>query len=263
MKDPKTLAYINMYGILGCLPDLCRFSPEAQKLAGGGEAKETAKSGFIKPTAISFVVKNGPSMTLRFDNGACTAEAGSTSCDIRLPFSSCEKFNGMIDGTVTPFPSKGFTRLRFLTQNFTGLTELLPKYLRATPEDLNKKDFFEASTIMMFHLITRCLSQVGNNDKIGRFSASNITDGALLLSIGNAARAAIIIKDHYMITTSDIPERCNAYMDFASLELARDVFDGKANTLACVGNGLITMKGNLAMVDNINRILDRTAYYLS
>ena len=54
MKDTKTLAYLNMHGILGCLEDLCRFSAEAKKLAAG------------KPTAVSFKVKNGPSMTLRF-----------------------------------------------------------------------------------------------------------------------------------------------------------------------------------------------------
>ena len=62
MKDTKTLAYLNMHGILGCLEDLCRFSPEAKKLAS------------VKPTAVSFAVKDGPSMTLRFEDGACTVE---------------------------------------------------------------------------------------------------------------------------------------------------------------------------------------------
>ena len=85
MKDAKTLAYINMYGILGCLEDLCRFSPEAKELACG------------KPAALSLVVKDGPFMTLRFKNGDCVVEDGADSCDIRLPFSSCGNFNGMID----------------------------------------------------------------------------------------------------------------------------------------------------------------------
>jgi len=251
MKDPKTLACINMHGILGAIPDLCRFSTEAQKLAAG------------KPTAISFAVKDGPSMTLCFKDGTCSAEKGSADCDIRLPFSSCEKFNGMIHGTVKPFPSKGFTRLGFLTNNFTALTELLPKYLRAKPDDLDNKDFFKASTIMMFHLIARSVSEVGNNDSIGRFSAANVTDGAVVLSIGTAAKICIIVKDHHLITSTEIPEHCHAFMEFENLELARDVFDGKASTMGCVGTGQITMKGNLNMLDNINRILDRTAFYLA
>ena len=251
MKDAKTMAYINMYGILGSLQDLCKYSPEAKELASG------------KPIAVSFTVKNGPAMTLCFNNGVCTVEPYGSSCDIRLPFSSCEKFNGMIDGTVTPIPSKGFTRIGFLTKNFISLTKILENYLRATPEDLAKSDFFEASTIIMFHLITQALAQIGNHDKIGRFSASNIVDGTVVLSIAGSARAAIIVKDHQLTTTRDVPEHYQAIMEFADIKLARDLFDGKISTLGCVGNGLITMKGNLGMVDNINRILDRVAIYLA
>jgi len=110
MKDPKTMAYINMYGILACLEDLCRLSPDAKKLASG------------KPTSISFCIKGGPCLTLRFEEGLCRVEEGESKCDIRLPFSGFKKFNGMIDGTVTSIPSKGFTRISFLTKNFIGLT---------------------------------------------------------------------------------------------------------------------------------------------
>jgi len=251
MKDPKTMAYINMYGILGCLPDLCVFSEEAKKLIAD------------KRIAISFEVKDGPRMTLRFEDGQCRAEEGGGPCDIRLPFSSCEKFNGMIDGTVTPFPSKGFTKIGFLTKNFIKLTGILETYLRAKPEDLEQSDFFKASTTIMFHLITRAVSQIGNNDKVGRFSASNIVDGTVVLSIGGTIRAAIIVKDHRLATVRDIPEHYHAIMEFADLKLARGIFDGKVSTMACVGNGLIGMRGNLGMLDNINRILDRAAVYLA
>jgi hypothetical protein len=61
----------------------------------------------------------------------------------------------------------------------------------------------------------------------------------------------------------EIPERYHAIMEFADIKLARDVFDGKVSTLGCVGNGLITMWGNLNTLDNINRILDRVALYLA
>jgi len=257
MKDPETLAYINMYGILGCLEDLCRFSPDAKKLASG------------KPTSISFCVKSGPSLTLRFAEGLCKVEEGKGRCDIRLPFSGFNKFNGMIDGTVTPIPSKGFTRIGFLTKNFIGLTKILESYLRAGKEDLAKSDFFEASTIIMFYLIARAVSQIGNHDKIGRFSASNIVDGTVVLSIKGgsdgkgAIQAAIAVKDHRLSTSREIPEKYHAIMEFESLKLARDVFDGKVSTLGCVGNGLISMRGNLSMLDNVNRILDRVAVYLA
>ncbi|MCL2006488.1 MAG: hypothetical protein FWG77_00230 [Treponema sp.] len=250
MKDSRTMAYVNMHGILGALADLCNFSPEAKELATG------------KPTAILFAVNDGPSALLSFNAGACSFEEGSGPCDIRLPFSSCEKFNGMIDGTVTPFPSKGFTRLKFLTKNFVGLTKILETYLKANPDDLSNNNFFDASTTIMFHLIARAVSQIGNNDKIGRFSASNIVNGTVVLSIGGGPKAAITVKDHILTTTRKIPDRYEAIMEFADMHLARNLFEGKVSTLACVGTGLITMRGNLSMLDNVNRILDRVAIYL-
>ena len=54
-----------------------------------------------------------------------------------------------------------------------------------------------------------------------------------------------------------------AVMEFSSIELARDLFDGKVNAIACVGSGDIVMKGMISMLDNLNRILDRVALYLA
>jgi hypothetical protein len=130
MKDAVTLAYINMYGILGALRDLCALSPEAQALA----ADESLPGK--KPVRVGFAVKDGPAMTLAFGGGNCGMENGAERCGIKLPFGNCGKFNGLIDGTVTPFPSKGFTKLKFLTGNFVRLTKILEDYLRPAPDAL-------------------------------------------------------------------------------------------------------------------------------
>jgi hypothetical protein len=262
MKETETLAYINLYGLLGALKDLCALSLEASRLADN-----PALPGG-KPLTVGITVKNGPAMTLRFDCGTCEPVIGEGSCDIRLPFSSCEKFNGLIDGTVTPIPSKGFTKLKFLTKNFMDLTKILEKYLRASPEDLADPGFFRASTTVMFFLIAQAVVQIGNHDKIGRFTASNLVDGVAVLSIadydgGAPLRAGIVVKDHRLSMTREIPGHYHALMEFSSLRLARELFDGKVSALGCVGQGLITMGGNLGMLDNINRILDRVAVYLA
>ncbi|MDR3160625.1 MAG: hypothetical protein LBU28_03320 [Spirochaetaceae bacterium] len=254
MKDPVALAYINLYGILGGLEDLCALAPEAKELISslpGG-----------KPLAVSFAVKNGPAMTLAFTEQGCSARIGDGPCDIRLPFSSYEKFNGLIDGTVTPIPSKGFTKLKFLTRTFTQLTKILERYLRPPP-DVRDPDFFSASTVVLFFVIARTLSQIGNHDSIGRFTASNIADGTIVLSIAGGPQAAIRVTDHRLTTFREVPEHYHAVMEFASLDLARRLFDGKVNALACVGQGLISMRGNLGMLDNVNRLLDRAAFYLT
>jgi hypothetical protein len=263
MKDTRTMAYINLYGVLAGLEDLCRLSPEA------GELACAAPGG--RPVSVGFTVRNGPAMTLAFagkdGTGTCRPEPGEGPCDIKLAFGSAEKFNGMVDGTFTPIPRKGFTKLRFLTRNFIRMTGILESYLRADREKLRDPVFFRASTTIMFFLISRAIAQIANHDSIGRFTASNIGDCTVVLSIadkdGGPLQAALVVKDHVFTASRIIPASYHALMEFSSMELARRLFDGEISALGSVGQGLITMRGNLGVLDNVNRILDRVALYLA
>ena len=252
MTDSRTLAYINLYAVLGSLENLCELAPEASSLL-------TNK----KPISIGFEVKGGPSATITFKNGKCRMEQGCEKCDVKLPFSSCEKFNGLIDGTVTPIPSKGFQHIKFLLKVFTPLTDRLSALMRPDPEDLKDREFFETSTKLMFYTISVALSQIANNDEIGKFSASNMVDGEISFSIKGAASTTIRVKDHRLLGIKKASDNPRAIMEFSSIELARDLFDGNVNAIACVGSGDITMRGMISMLDNLNRILDRVALYLA
>ena len=247
MIDQKTLAYINLYAVLGTLENLCELAPEASSLL-------TNK----KPISIGFEVKGGPSATITFANGRCRMEQGCTKCDVKLPFASCEKFNGLIDGTVTPIPSKGF-----LLKDFTALTDLLNKYMRPEPADLEDPDFFRISTTLMLDTITVAIAQIGNNDEIGKFSADHMVDGEISFSIKDGPATTIRVKNHRLLGIKKRCENPRAIMEFESIELARDLFDGKVNAVACIGTGDIVMKGMISMLDNLNRILDRVAVYLA
>lgn len=250
--DSKTLAYINMYAILGTLENLCELVPEASDLI-----KDQ------KPLSIGFEVKGGPSATLYFKKGKCRMEQGCGACDVKLPFSSCEKFNGLIDGTVTPIPSKGFTHIGFLLKKFTALTDILTKYMKPDEEDLKNPEFFKASTMLMLYTIGVSIAQIGNNDEIGKFSAAHIVDGDIFLGIKDGPAVTICARNHRLITLKKSPETYRAAMLFESLETARDLFDGKVNALTCIGTGRIEMHGMVNMLDNVNRILDRVGLYLA
>ena len=252
LMDAKTLAYINMYAVLGTLENLCDIVPEASELLQGK-----------KPISIGLEVKDGPSATLYFKNGKCRMEQGCGACDVKLPFSSCEKFNGLIDGTVTPIPSKGFTHIKFLLKEFTALTDLLSKYMRASEEDLEDPVFFERSTTLMLYTIGVAIAQIGNNDEIGKFSAKSIADGSVLIAIKNGPAAEVVCKDHRLVTLKKGTDTYRASMIFDSIETARALFDGKVNALTCIGTGKIEMHGLVSMLDNVNRILDRVALYLA
>lgn len=253
MTDSKTLAYINMYAVLGTLENLCELDENARALLKNK-----------KPVSIGLEVKDGPAATLMFKNGYCRMEDGCRSdCTIKIPFSSCEKFNGMIDGTVTPVPTKGLMHIGFLLKSFIPLTDLLSKYMRPDPKDLEDRAFFEMSTTLMFYTIAVAIAQIGNNDAIGKFSAEHIVDGDVLMAIGDNISATIRCKNHRLITIKKDMGTPRSLMKFCDMDLARALFDGNVNAVACIGEGTITMGGMISMIDNVNRILDRVALYLA
>lgn len=252
MIDQKTLAYINLYAVLGALENLCELVPEAS-------AALTNK----KPITIGFEVKDGPSATITFYKGKCRMEQGCEKCDVKLPFSSCEKFNGLIDGTVTPIPSKGFTHIAFLLKDFTKLTDILNKYMRPSEEDLKDPDIFRINTELTLYVIGVAIAQIGNQDEIGKFSAAHIVDGSAMLAIKGGPGVEVIAKDHRLLCLKKRPEKYRACMEFDSYETANANFNGTVNALACIGTGKIEMHGMMSMMDNINRILDRVALYLA
>ena len=251
LTDQRTMAYINLYAVLGTIPYLCELDSEAKKLIEG------------ENLSIGFSVKGGPCATLSFESGKCSLIRGCESCTIKLPFSSPEKFNGMIDGTVTPIPTKGFTKIGFLLKKFMPLTDILSSYLRADREALKDPVFFEKSTKLMFHLIASAIAQIGNVDKVGRASASYIVDGAVKLGIGNEMALTIAAKNGKLLAVHKAPKTFTSYMVFEDMKLARDLFDGRVNSVACVGEGKIRIGGMISQVDNLNRILDRVALYLA
>ena len=115
----------------------------------------------------------------------------------------------------------------------------------------------------MFYVITVALSQIGNNDAIGKFSASLIDDGIVEVAIKDCVSAQIVVKNHHLVTIKEKPAKFRAKMEFDNIRLARDLFDGKVNSIAEVGKGTISIIGLISMVDNVNRILDRVALYLA
>lgn len=250
--DSRTLAYCNLFAVLGTLPDLCRMVPEAADLLKGKP-----------PVSIGFQVKNGPSGTLRFRDGGCQMEEGCSDCVIKLPFSSPEKFNGMINGTVTPVPSRGFTRLSFLLKTFIPLTEILTRYLRPSPADLEDPAFRETSIRLTLMTAAEAVSQVGNQDESGRFSASNMPDGDVALDVKGDLGVTIQVRDHHLTTVKEPCRQPRAVMTFESLEVLGRLLNGALSGVAGVCSGQIAMAGRLDMIDNLNRILDRVSRYLA
>ncbi len=251
MKDEKVLAHCNLFGVLGAIPTLLTLDEEARSLVGN------------KQISIGFAIKDGPRGTLAFKDGRAEMLKGIERCSIKLYFSSPKKFNDMIDGNGNPLPVSGFWHVGFLLGAFTKLTDLLSAYLRPEPEKLQDKTFFERSTILMLHVIAGAVAEVGNEDKVGRVSASNIVDGVIKLSIGRDISVGVRAENHHLTTLHACAEEGFSEMRFEDLSTARALFDGQINAVAAVGEGKVRIGGMISQVDNVNRILDRVSIYLA
>ncbi|MGN0570710.1 MAG: hypothetical protein ACI4K9_00855 [Candidatus Fimenecus sp.] len=253
MTDSRTLAYINLYAVLGTLENLCELDSKAKEILA--EMK--------KPVSVCFDVKGGPAATIKFTKNGCRMEDGKQPCDIYIPVASCDKFNGIINGTVTPIPAKGFTKIGFLLKTFTALTDRLTELMQPTAEALKDPAFFDLSTTLTFYTISVALSQIGNQDEIGKASASYMLDGEISFLIKDGPAATLRVKDNHLVTVKQKSANPRAIMQFDNMQLANDLFNGKINAMECIGKGTVEIRGMLSMVDNMNRILDRVALYLA
>ena len=146
---------------------------------------------------------------------------------------------------------------------FTALTNRLTELLRPSAEALKDPAFFEESTLLTMYTIGGAISALANTDSISRVSASNTVDGQAQLGIAGKAVVTIQVQDHRFTTIKAPADKPRAIMEFASVQLAHDLFNGQASTMNEMCKGNIRLRGMISMLDNINRILDRVSVYLA
>ena len=162
MKEAKAMAYVNMYGVLACLENLCEIDDEAKAII----------KSIKKPVSLCFDVANGPCCTFHFSQDGCTISEGNYGCTCKMNFASPEKFNALIDSGKPGMPTKNVPQvLSFLLGPFTKLTDRLTKILMPSEDDLKNRSFFEESTVLTFYTIAGALSALANHDSVAQHSA--------------------------------------------------------------------------------------------
>ena len=254
MKEQKALAFVNMYGVLGSLENLCEIDPKAKSVL----------TQIKKPVSLCFDVKDGPCRTFNFSKNGCRITDGDSGCTCKMRFSSPEKFNAMIDSSKPGMPTKNPVRvLRFLLGPFTALTDRLNEVLRPEGSALENRSFFEENTVMTLYVIAGAISALANFDSISKVSAAHTPDGDALLGIKNGVHITIRVKDGVFTTVKEATQTPRAVMEFSDIDLANGLFAGKVSTVNEMCKGNIKLAGMLSMIDNINRILDRVSVYLA
>ena len=253
MTETKAMAYVNMYGVLGTLENLCAMDDVAKDVL----------AQLKKPVSLCFSVKNGPCCTFHFSKDGCRMTEGDADATCKMAFSTPEAFNALIDASKPGIPVKNPVQvLTFLLGPFTKLTNRLTELLRPTEEALRDRAFFEKSTILTLYTISGAISALANNDSISKISAEYTVDGEISLGIQDVAAVTLVVKDHHFTTVKAPSKNPRAIMEFATLDLAAGLFAGKVSTINEMCKGTIHLRGMISMLDNVNRILDRVSVYL-
>jgi hypothetical protein len=253
MIETKAMAYVNMYGVLGSIENLCQLDNVAKEIL----------STLKKPVSLCFSVKDGPSCTFHFTKEGCKMTEGDKGCSSKMSFSSPEAFNNLIDKSKPGMPSKNPIQvLTFLLGPFTKLTDRLNEILRPSEEAMKDRAFFELNTTLTLYTIAGAISALANNDSISKISADYTVDGDISLGIKDTAYITLKVKDKHFTTVKEKCENPRAVMEFADLDLAAGLFAGNVSTINEMCKGTIRLSGMISMLDNVNRILDRVSVYL-
>ena len=252
MPDDLTKGCINLHAVLRNLEDLCELDPHSQSIINNQ-----------KNLSILFAVKNIPKAVLSFSNGKCKMTRGTGTHDIKLYFKSPQHFNLMIEGTANPIPLKGFTKISFLTNEFTKLADRLAYFLKPTEQLLQDSAYAEINTILTAYTAFFTLAEIGNYDRIGKLNAARIPDGVIGIRVLNGGpEISLIAQTGKLEVKKVIESKPRAWMTFDSLSTANGILNGRMDSYACIGDGKLEIKGYIPMVDNMNKLLAQVPAYL-
>lgn len=250
--DERVLASVNLHAVFGALPRLAELAPEARGLL----------ALLTKPVTLTLRVVGGDATRHVFRADGIVAEAPADGIRVTLLFRSAAHLNAVVAGTAQPIPIAGPTGIRFLTGVFTPLMDLLGGYLRPTDEAPAGEAFADVSRLLLLDVAVTAITVVANDDRSGRYSAAQMADGDVEISVGGDLRYTVRVDDHRLTRIAAPDRRPRAVFGFADLRTAGDVLAGRESALTCVGDGRIAIRGYIPLVDNTSRILDRVGHYL-
>lgn len=244
-------ANLNLFAVLQNLEELPRLDPEM--------------GTFIKDWNISiqFTVWNGPAAHVAFANGACAHGRGSHPAPtVRLFFISPRHLNRMFDGSGSPIPLKGFSKLSFLQKDFTQMTERLEHYLK--PEEGRQEDeaYLRANATMMLYTAAHGVSELAGLDPICRAIAAHTPRGTLQMGVQNGPCVHIRFDENGVSAGKGPAKAPDAMMMFRDFAAASALLNSRIDAFTAVVEGGLILQGMLPIVDNVGLIMDRIPRYL-
>lgn len=251
MSDTLVRAGVSLHGVLRDIEDLVQLDGLSQDAIGS------------KKVIVRFDVPGLTPLNLRFFKGHCKAFSGHQGHrDIHLRFVSPQHFLAMMDGTKQPIPVKGFTKLGFMTKEFSVLADRLSHYLRYDPTNL-EDNYRTNSTILSAYAAFFGLAQVANLSHLGQVITRQIEDGDVDIEVVGGPWLHLNFKGGRCKTIKGLSANPKARMIFQDLNVAGQILMGERDSFAAIGCGELAIWGRVPMIDQINKLLGLLPAYLS
>ncbi len=249
------LARLHLGAILPLLEDVAAYDPVVGEAIAGWNF------------ALQFRLSGGdPSTTLVFEEGRVTAYRGQfKGYPATLTFKNADFLNDVFQGRTkkSPLPNlAGIFKAKQLMQvdSFLGRLE---HYLKPQPETLADPETFAFCVRVTLYAVAFGIKEVGEHDPEVRPIVLNLPDGTVEMRIEQGPAAHLTIKGGSFYPQRGPAENPNAILEFADLQTAWDTFQGNIDTFSAVGGGRIKLRGFIPLIEGVNPLMDRLAYYLS
>jgi hypothetical protein len=246
-------ANLNLYAVLTNLEDLVAHDPETH---------EKAKGWHI---SIQFVVHGGPKAYVAFDKGVCTVGRGlHHHPKVVLVFTSPAHLNKMFASTANPIPVWGFTKLGFLTKDFTALTKRLEYFLKPTDALLKDPGYLALNTRFTLNTAAFAVPEIVKLDPVGQAAAAHLHKGVVVMKVLPEGPGVYLALHQGRIEAhKGLYDRPTSAMLMKDQATANAFLNGKSDTFTAVASGEVSIKGQLPLLDALSLVLDRVPHYLS
>ncbi|MFH1537520.1 MAG: hypothetical protein ABIH66_01080 [bacterium] len=253
MKNPLTLATLNLHAILPLLEEIVGFDEEAAKIIKGWNA------------SLRFSVSGGPAATLKFRNGKLKTTPDKNGIpSVGFWFSSPEKLNNMFEGKGIPVLWTGFWHIGIL-KGFMALTKRLEYYMKNENPDqlLSDRKIFDFYIKLSLYTIVRGVKAVAENDPEVRPLFEKARDGTVQIEVlpdGPTVHATL--RGGKVEAGIGPAEKANCYMRFRNSDVAYRLIKGELDSFAALGSCDLIVDGFVPLVDTLDIALEHLGRYL-
>lgn len=249
MNKEEVYSYLYLRAVLPAMEDLLRVSKEASELTRGWKF------------TLKMSICGGPQCALKFRDGSVQARRHSSS-DLNLVYFKNSLLNAAFENKRYAIPIPFGNPLHFKKLSaFQKLTDLLEKYLKPKNGSLKDERFLRAHAVILFRVLMRAVSIVGELDPID----TPVPSGLAVVEIEGVESACWLrIQDGQYFFGLGVPSaEADVRISFDSVETFLQAAQQQLDSHAAVGLGKIKIRGLVPLADSLSLVMDKVGTYLS